>query len=794
MLALLPVGAPWLMGVDGSAATLLGLALSLPLMAALVFLVWRLGRDRRQARLLAASLEGESEPRILLDAQGAVLFANQGACSLLGNGVHPLGRLVPLAGDEASRDEAQRLLRMAEARQAGEGVLQLMTPSGSSELFAVRLDPLAIRGQNFLSVRFEDMTARTAIDIAMRTEIDQLADLIDQAPFGLVALDDVGRMTFVNHRMAEWVGISTPNLIGRSYDELIETVPQAGGFGRLTRIKAEGGAGPRIESWRVAARDGGAVIAIRRDGVEPSAMPVTSQTLGEGSAGRLFDESPVGMAVLALDGCVTAANRALATMLGLETGQICGQPLAERLAPEDRQDVAAQLSKLVMGTVRGAQIDIRLTGARQVAATLFATPLSASQQGDGDGPSGLLLHFIDTTEQKNLEVQFAQAQKMHAMGQLAGGIAHDFNNLLTAMIGFCDLLLGRHGQGDPSFADIMQIKQNANRAASLVRQLLAFSRRQTLRPRLVDVTDSLSELSHLLRRLLGETIELRLDHGRELGLVRVDPGQFEQVVINLAVNARDAMQGGGALSIRTGTARFERPTQRGAELIPKGEYVLIEVSDTGSGIPKEHIGRIFEPFFTTKPVGSGTGLGLSTVYGILKQTDGFILVDSAPGQGTTFTILLPRYPAGDTPVPPLADASIKEDATGDLSGAGTVLLVEDEDAVRLFALRALRNKGYRVLEAKSGEQALDLLNSEPVDLLITDVVMPGMDGITLARLVRVEHPGIHLILMSGYTEEAARGKLDDMKDVHFLAKPFSLKQLAGTVKQVLARKGEKTGT
>ena len=257
-----------------------------------------------------------------------------------------------------------------------------------------------------------------------------------------------------------------------------------------------------------------------------------------------------------------------------------------------------------------------------------------------------MAHFIDVTEQKNLEAQFAQAQKMQAMGQLAGGVAHDFNNLLTAMIGFCDLLLQRHGAGDPSFADIMQIKQNANRAANLVRQLLAFSRKQPLAAarELKHLTDALTELSHLLTRLIGESIEFKLVHGRDLGLVRVDPGQFDQLIINLAVNARDAMPGGGTLTIATGAETFSTPTQVGAEQAPPGRYMRIVVSDTGKGIPPENLGRIFEPFFSTKKEipGAGTGLGLATVYGVVRQTGGFILVDSSMGKGATFTIYLPR--------------------------------------------------------------------------------------------------------------------------------------------------------
>ena len=375
---------------------------------------------------------------------------------------------------------------------------------------------------------------------------------------------------------------------------------------------------------------------------------------------------------------------------------------------------------------------------------------------------------------------------MQAMGQLAGGIAHDFNNLLTAMIGFCDLLLQRHGPGDASFADIMQIKQNANRAASLVRQLLAFSRRQALQPRLFDVTDALADLSNLLRRLLGETIELSITHGRDPGLVRVDPGQFDQVIVNLAVNARDAMPGGGRLAITTKAVHIDRAYQRGADVMPPGHYVSIEVADSGTGIPNENLGRIFEPFFSTKEVGAGTGLGLSTVYGIVRQTDGFVFVDSRAGIGSTFSIYLPRFDAGQSGE--RAKHHLPEQAimAGDLTGAGTIMIVEDEDAVRLFGARALRNKGYRVVEARSGENALDLLRGEAnIDVLVTDVVMPGMDGAALARLVRVERPSIQVILMSGYAEDVALGEFSGEDGIHFLPKPFSLKQLAGKVKDVM---------
>ena len=391
---------------------------------------------------------------------------------------------------------------------------------------------------------------------------------------------------------------------------------------------------------------------------------------------------------------------------------------------------------------------------------------------------------------------------MQAVGQLAGGIAHDFNNVLTAILGFCDLLLMRHQAGDQSFSDIMQVKQNANRATNLVRQLLAFSRQQTLTPKVLAITDVLAELTSLLRRLIGENIEFELNHERDLWLVKVDQGPLEQVIINLAVNARDAMAGGGKLTIQTRNVVGQDWSGPSHEMLPDGDYVLIEVRDTGCGIAPEIQAKIFEPFFTTKDVGAGTGLGLSTVYGIVKQFNGYKFIDSQPGGGATFFIFLPRHePSGETasatatvvgagradlPVAPVGEEPGA--VPRDLTGKGTILLVEDEEAVRLFGARALRNKGYTVLAADCDDSALELLGSydEHFDMLVTDVVMPRMDGPALMARVRQSNPAIKVIFISGYTEDIFRGELESDATINFLPKPFSIRQLAAKVKEVLA--------
>ena len=527
------------------------------------------------------------------------------------------------------------------------------------------------------------------------------------------------------------------------------------------------------------------------------------------SVQRFFMEAPVGIAVLDRSGRVVRANRALGELFDSAPQSLIGHGLIDRLNPGDRPAIAAKLAAAAAGCEDCTPVEIRLgpPSERSMVVLLsgvdHAAERSATRSGGvswgpavtaagpppdlaTDHADGLTLYFIDVTEQKLLERQFAQSQKMQAVGQLAGGVAHDFNNLLTAMIGFCDLLLLRARPGDPAFADLMQIKQNANRAANLVRQLLAFSRQQSLQPRVLDVTDVLVEVSHLLRRLIGESIELEVAHGRDLGLVKVDQGQLEQVVINLALNARDAMPDGGRLRIRTENAAQPQAVRRGDELMPAGNYVLIEVVDTGLGIAADHLTRIFEPFFSTKEVGSGTGLGLSTVYGIVKQTGGFVFVDSVPGGGSTFSIYLPRdtVAAGAEAARPDAAAPV---FPRDLTGTGTIMLVEDDDAVRMFGARALRNKGYRVVEARSGAAALGLIENGagPVDLLISDVVMPEMDGPALIREVRDIDPAIKVIFISGYTEDSFRQRLDSDRDIDFLAKPFSLQELALKVKDVM---------
>jgi two-component system cell cycle sensor histidine kinase/response regulator CckA len=462
------------------------------------------------------------------------------------------------------------------------------------------------------------------------------------------------------------------------------------------------------------------------------------------------------------------------------------------VSPPQQNDVSGIVTKALQGELPKEAVifNLALEGATDISVAAYFSLVESVSPGHR-----LIVHLIDITEQKNLELRFAHSQKMQAVGQLAGGVAHDFNNLLTAMIGFCDLLLMRHPAGDQSFADIMQIKQNANRAANLVRQLLAFSRRQTLQPKVLDITEVLAELSNLVRRLIGENIELKMVHGRDLGHVRADQGQLEQVMINLAVNARDAMTGGGVLTIHTSKTiiNAKNPLPRdwvtAAEedsTIPSGEYVLVEVIDTGCGIPRAIMQKIFEPFFSTKEVGSGTGLGLSTVYGIVKQSGGDIFFSSREAEGTRFSLLFPSIAPQEAASAAPESEQADKTSTGDLTGKGTILLVEDETPVRIFAARAMRNKGYTVLEADCAETAIEIMKQQghEVQVIVTDVIMPGMNGPTMIDQITPQYPNVKVIFISGYAEDIFVNNYGTERSFNFLAKPFTLKQLASKIKEV----------
>ncbi len=760
--------------------------------------VYQARRQVREAREREAMWRAAGDalpfPCFVVDGAGRATYANGKFRERWPDALHsPLASLRQLNLDDAAVRSVERLEEAGALGTAASDEIRYVAPSGDQVWLKISVSPLSDNRTQVLWA-VEDITARREMEYVLRDEQAKFVDFLENAPIGFYSVDPEGRFLLINRTLAEWLGTTAEEVRAKDLrlHDLIADRPPAGtpamspfpgvgeSRGEIQFKVADGEVIHAFVSQTIVGNSDNGDMRTRSvvRNLSPERAWERALHRSEQRFQRFFEDAPVGIVLLDSAGKVIEANRVWRELVAPGHSQIVDSLLTEFVVEKDAPAVSAWLQKTLTDPEPAArQITLRTmaeTGRRRDV-TAYVSRID----------EGLILHFLEAGDRRSADQTVVQGQKMQAIGQLAGGIAHDFNNLLTAMIGFCDLLLLRHSPGDQSFGDIMQIKQNASRAANLVRQLLAFSRQQTLQPKVLNITDILAELNHLLGRLIGANIKLNMVHGHDLGLVRVDQGQFEQVVINLAVNARDAMDQGGELTIRTRNVQLTKAERRDAEYLPAGDYVVVEVADTGHGIPADKLERIFEPFYTTKEVGQGTGLGLSTVYGIIKQTEGHVFVDSVVNEGTTFSIYLPHHRADESKAAE-ADEEAAKGAQEDLTGAGSVLLVEDEDAVRQFSARALRAKGYNVIEAQSGEDALDLLRSERVDLLITDVVMPEMDGPTLIRLATVDIPDLRIICISGYAEDAFRKRIGEDSAIHFLAKPFSLAQLASKVKEVLA--------
>ncbi len=508
-------------------------------------------------------------------------------------------------------------------------------------------------------------------------------------------------------------------------------------------------------------------------------MPIEREvgTLLERNSTLDFDALPVPLIEIEEGGIVSVANSAARQLLRIDEEE---RVELYRLVEGLGRPVSDWVDDAFLGrTIQKPEV---VRAVRPEEDTFVQITLDTIARPGGTRLMGVM---NDATELKTLEAQFVQSQKMEAIGQLAGGVAHDFNNLLTAITGHCDLLLLRHDPGDPDFSDLDQINQNANRAAGLVRQLLAYSRKQNLRPEQIDLRASLSELTHLLDRLVGERVTLSFHHRQDLKKVRADRQQFEQVIMNLVVNARDAMPDGGEIRIETDMEKLAAPLSRNRVEVPAGSYVVVRVTDQGTGIPPDRIDKIFEPFYTTKRPGEGTGLGLSTAYGIVKQSGGYIFADSTAGAGTTFLLYFPALDHEET-----VEAEVAEEtAPQPEAQPGVVLLVEDESSVRAFAARALGLKGYTVIEAEDAERALDILQDESliVDVFLTDVIMPGRDGLSWVLEALEARPETAVIFMSGYAVESFSEQHARVPEASFLPKPFSLADLISMVASKMSR-------
>ncbi len=740
-------------------------------------------RRRSFARHLRRIVADDAAPCLATDRDGQVIYRNRAAEARFDRADRPT--LAATLADVFAHPAAVLYRLQSRADRAGAAREDVVTRRGHIRLSVHRVE------DGLFLWRLEEIADRAGPGAARGAEGLSLPMLVAAR---------TGTILFVNEAMRRLVG-GRPRTLDRVFadpgvrsgDTLVVAGPDGPVRAQMVEIAA---AGDRREIYLLPAPD-------------TAPAPATAE-----------EDLPVAVVRLAATGAIRGANRRARELLDLAPGAL---PALPDLLDGPGRPLRDWLADIAAGTLPPRPEVMRL---RAPAEDRF---VQVVPQRDPDGALSVVL--TDATALKTLEAQFVQGQKMQAIGQLAGGVAHDFNNLLTAISGHCDLLLLRRDPTDPDYADLMQIHENANRAGALVSQLLAFSRKQPMRAERIDVPDVLADVTHLLRRLVGERVTLDLVPPDDLPPIRADRRQLEQVLMNLVVNARDAMPAGGPVRIATDLRRLDQPLPRGHVTVPPGDYVIVTVSDQGTGIPPELHDRIFEPFYTTKRPGEGTGLGLSTVYGIVKQSGGFVFVDSVEGEGSTFSLWFPAWraaaeaeaprPAGvgaprSSPAPdaaqppadvagagtadavalppaPLADlvpsAPTDRDAPADRPRprAGVVLLVEDEAAVRAFASRALRLRGHKVIEADSAEQALRALEDPDiaVDVFVTDVMMPGMDGPTWVRRALERRPGVRVVFVSGYAEDAIPEGDREIPHAVFLAKPFSLEDLTATVQRQL---------
>lgn len=764
--------------------------------------------------LAAAFVDTMDDGALITDTDGRLVYANTAYAELTGADTPSDIRVVErvFSSDPDAADAIFRLSQaMREGRKAQEEIrmpFPLGRVEGSARWYRVSVRPLQPSrersGRQMSIWQLADITRDRAEQENSFQELQRVINFLDHAPAGFFSSDSRGRIVYLNATLADWLGYDLAQFDAGDLD--LSEIVRGDGTELIRSVKGQAGE-VKSETFDLdfVTRNGRGlpVRLLHRVPFGENGQPGDSRTLvlnrsrGEGEEAsealraaevrfaRFFNNTPISIASLNNDGRVLRTNAPFLKLFGAADTVEESPKLEAYVAESGREELSKALSAAAKGIGEISPIDIPLVEGNDPRSATFY--VSAVQDGEGDGETAIV-YALETTQQRALEAQFAQSQKMQAIGQLAGGVAHDFNNVLTAIIGFSDLLLASHRPTDPSFQDIMNIKQNANRAAGLVRQLLAFSRRQTLRPQQLELNDVLADLSILLDRLLGEKVELKVVHGRDLWPVMADLNQLEQVIVNLAVNSGDAMAEGGRLTIRTSNVEEAQSTQfENTRGMPPGEYTLVEVEDTGHGMPPEIMEKIFDPFFSTKEVGKGTGLGLSTVYGIVKQTGGFIFCTSEVDAGTTFRLFLPRHIPEIVEEPKPEPKETEPEKVADLTGTATILLVEDEEAVRAFAARALASRGYTVHEAGSGNEALEVMDEAggEIDLVVSDVVMPEMDGPTLLVELRKTQPDLKIIFVSGYAEDAFEENLPEGEQFFFLPKPFTLKQLATTVKDVL---------
>lgn len=757
-------------------------------------------------------VDGAAEGHLVIDREGKILYANGAYQALCGNVAGRIGNIRPVERLFAGSPEvSEATYRLAQAAREGRGAIEsmrLVPALGGGAPFAwyrVRVRPLEREGgASAQHWTVTDITRERERHENEFQELQQAISYLDNAPAGFFCARPEGKLVYINATLADWLDLDITELADQKLE--LNDIISGGGAALLASIQGmPGGLKTETIDLDLKRRNGQTLpvrlfhrIAFAADGTAGVSRTLVlnrsqGQDVSEGLRAaevrfaRFFNNSPLAIATLKQSGAIESSNARFAQMFPANSAQ-ADRSITAFVQPADREKIEKAFNEALNGRGEIDPVDAALAGEEARSARFFFVPADAVEGNEEIA----LVYLVETTEEKRLQEQFFQSMKMNAIGQLAGGVAHDFNNHLQAIVGFADLLIGNYRTTDPRYQDVMQIKNSANRAKSLVRQLLAFSRQQTLMPEAIDLGERLSELTNMLKRSIGPKVELEVRHGRDLWPIHADPASFDNMIINLAVNARDAMPDGGKLLIRTSNVAAAESSGYMVETMPEADYVLVEVSDTGTGMSPDVLKKIFEPFFTTKDIGRGTGLGLSSVYGFISQSNGYIDCQSEPGKGATFRIFLPRH------IPRVVEVATSKTgaaeapseakpASADMTGKGTILLVEDEDAVRNFGARALRSRGYTVHEAQSGVDAMNQVEGrlEEIDLVVSDVVMPEMDGPSLLRELRALKPDLKVIFVSGYAEEAFRKNLPDGEQFDFLPKPFSLKQLVEAVKGVM---------
>lgn len=773
-------------------------------------------------------LSSHPEGTLITDTKGRLVYANATYCQMTGASrateIQSLEQL--LSRDMESTEALYRLINGLREGRDGYEEFRLLKPLSQSGVTLpgprwFRLKARLLKdasGQDLHVFQIADITAEREDQERFFRELQNAIDYLDHAPAGFFSAGRKGEIVYLNATLSEWLGIdlaqfspgslNVSDIVAGEGMALIESVQPQVGSKRTEMLDLDM---RRVNGQSMPARLVHQVTAARDGAPGESRTLVLMRPKGQDSAEsssamrftRFFNNTPMAIASIDGEGRILRTN---APFLKLFSG-VVGRDDIDNAVPLETVLHDNEKAKLAqaMTAAKDRQGDIPPFDSRHPKdeARHFRFYVNAVIDQDDEAPEEVaIVYAIEVTEQKALETQMAQTQKMNAVGTLAGGIAHDFNNVLTAILLSSDHLLLQARPADASFADLMEIKRNANRAAVLVRQLLAFSRKQTMRPAVLNLTDVIGDLRMLVDRLIsGTNVKLEVDYGRDLWPVKTDLSQFEQVIINLCVNARDAMPDGGKIKVTTRNLLASDVAAFGKTELPAEDMVMVEVADTGTGIPPEIMDKIFEPFFTTKEVGKGTGLGLSMVYGIVKQSGGYIYPESEVGKGTAFRILLPRHIVEPVQALPASDGAETQrtaeavvakpeakDEPLDLTGkSAVVLLVEDEEAVRRGGKRMLETRGYTVYEAGSGTEALDVMEEleGKVDIVVSDVVMPEMDGPSLLRELRKSYPDLKFIFVSGYAEDAFAKNLPADAKFGFLPKPFSLKQLAVSVREML---------